>query len=148
MKKLLALFAAAGLGLALLGAGCTNKLEGTWVSTQPVAGTIVEVEFTKSRIIGSAEAVQLMDATKKSQAKLIVDYHVTKAEENILDVDISNPEANIVGTYADDKQQNQWQEDAKKYLKANDSFTATVAADGKTMIIQTKDGQLVPFRRK
>ncbi len=148
MKKLFLLFATAGLGLALFGAGCTNKLEGTWTSTQPVGSSIVEVEFSKSRIIGSTEIVQSMDSTKKSQVKVIVDYHITKDHENIFDVDISNPEANFVGNYTDDKQQNQWQEDIKKYLNANDSFTATVAADGKTMSIQTKDGQLVPFRRK
>lgn len=148
MKKTLSLLTSFGLGLALLGAGCTNKLQGMWVSAQPIGGTTAEVEFTKTRIIGTGDLAQRTDATKKSTAKFIVDYRVSKKKDNTLTVDISNPQANIVGNFADDKQQNQWQEDATKYLNANNRYTVTVAADGKSMTIRTSDGQDFLYRRK
>ncbi len=149
MKKALSIAGLAfAFGLMLTGAGCTNRLEGTWISEQPVNGSTIEVEFTKTRIIGTGERINPSDSSKKSTGKVIVDYNVKKEENGVHTVSIDNPEVNIIGNLADDKQQVTWQDEGKKYLNDHDEYVITVAADGKTMIVATDDMGQIAFRRK
>ena len=149
MKKTLSLIGAVlGVGLLLMGAGCTSKLEGAWVSEKPVDGSTVELEFTKSRLIGSGERADAADANKKSNFKVIVDYVVTQQLQNVYQVAISNPEVNVVGNLADDKTQAQWQEQGKAYLKQFNSYSFSVSEDGKTMTLNTARTGEIGFRRK
>ena len=136
------------LSLALLGAGCTNKLEGTWVSDKPLGNQTVELEFTKTRLIATTDLVQTLDANKKSTAKIIVDYKLKNDKEPTMTVTIDNPEANIVGDYETEKTQAQWQEDIKKVLNEQKSYPVIISADGQTMNIVSPDGQTLGFRKQ
>ena len=148
MKKLLMLLGGLSLSLALLGAGCTNKLEGTWVSDKPLGNQTVELEFTKTRLIATTDLVQTLDANKKSTAKIIVDYKLKNDKEPTMTVTIDNPEANIGGDYETEKTQAQWQEDIKKVLNEQKSYPVIISADGQTMNIVSPDGQTLGFRKQ
>jgi hypothetical protein len=138
MKKSLSLMSALlGLGLMLAGAGCTNKLEGTWVSDKPVDGSTITLEFTKSRLTGSGERTDASDPAKKSNFKVSVDYTVTRQVQNVYEITISNPEVRIVGNLADDKQQTTWQEQGKTYLNKFSTYSFAPTADGKTMTLNS-----------
>jgi hypothetical protein len=149
MKKSFSLIGALlGVGLLLMGAGCTNKLEGVWVSEKPIDGSIVELEFTKSRLIGTGERVDTADTNKKSSFKVSMDYVVTQQLQNVSQVAISNPEVNVAGNLADEKTQVQWQEQGKAYLNRFNSFSFSVSEDGKTMTLNTTRTGEIGFRRK
>ena len=137
-----------GVSLMLMGAGCTSKLEGTWVSEKPVDGTTVELEFTKSRLIGTGERADATDTNKKSSFTVSMDYAVTQQVRNVYQVAISNPEVNVVGNLADEKTQVQWQDQGKAYLNRFNNYSFSVSEDGKTLTLNTTRTGEIGFRRK
>jgi hypothetical protein len=149
MKKSFSLIGALlGVSLMLMGAGCTSKLEGTWVSEKPVDGTTVELEFTKSRLIGTGERADATDANKKSSFTVSMDYAITQQVRNVYQVTISNPEVNVLGNLADEKTQAQWQEQGKAYLNRFNNYSFSVSEDGKTLTLNTTRTGEIGFRRK
>lgn len=138
-----------GLSLALFGAGCSSpSLEGAWVSEQPVDGSVIELTFTDTRLIGSGNRADAEDPAKTSEFKVTADYSVVNKVQNIHQIVLKNPDVAITGTLANQEQQSVWETQGEAYLSQYSVFAFTLAEDGSRLTLNSSRTGEIEFRKK